>query len=305
MGKVISSAALQALAEALVNIYWYKKGLRNFLEITLPNVAIIGLLNWENNKRDIVAELIQRMSRNQEQFQTELIKLMEEVCNMTDFSHLEMLEDSKIKMSKATIAVSALRNQMKGFIDLKEEKQRQQERREKSDERLVRIQGTFEKKEQLKKGYFDLIAEPDAQRRGYKLETFLRELFELFDLDPKASFKVTGEQIDGAFTFDNIDFLLEARWQKQLINAADLASLQSKLLRRLENTLGLYLSINGFSEDGVNAHSSGRRLILLMDGLDLMAVLEDRITLDQLLLRKRRHAAQTGEVYLRIEKILM
>jgi hypothetical protein len=41
-----------------------------------------------------------------------------------------------------------------------------------------------------------------------------------------------------------------------------------------------------------------------MDGMDLMAVLDRRIALDDLLLRKRRHAAQTGEVYLRVSDVL-
>ena len=77
-----------------------------------------------------------------------------------------------------------------------------------------------------------------------------------------------------------------------------------KLSRKLDNTLGLFLSINGFSEDGVRAHSSGRKMIILMDGSDLMAVLEGRIDLIQLLLRKRRHASQTGNIYLRIHEVL-
>ena len=72
----------------------------------------------------------------------------------------------------------------------------------------------------------------------------------------------------------------------------------------MENTLGLFLSINGFSEDGVRAHSAGRRLMILMDGSDLMAVLEGRIDLLQLLLRKRRTASQTGNIYVRIHEIL-
>lgn len=59
------------------------------------------------------------------------------------------------------------------------------------------------------------------------------------------------------------------------------------------------------ADDGVRAHSSGRRLILLMDGSDLMAVLEGRIDLVQLLLRKRRAAAQTGNIYLRVHEILI
>jgi hypothetical protein len=42
-----------------------------------------------------------------------------------------------------------------------------------------------------------------------------------------------------------------------------------------------------------------------MDGADLMAVLEERIGLPQLLLRKRRHAAQTGNILLKSADILI
>lgn len=86
--------------------------------------------------------------------------------------------------------------------------------------------------------------------------------------------------------------------------AQGLDALAGKLSRKLDNTLGLYLSINGFSEDAVKTHSSDRRLMLLMDGSDLLAVLEGRIDLIQLLLRKRRYASQTGNIHLRIYEIL-
>ena len=132
----------------------------------------------------------------------------------------------------------------------------------------------------------------------------VKGLFDLFDLDPKASFKITGEQIDGAFSFEGTDYLLEAKWQSEPVPAKELDSLAGKLSRKLENTLGLFLSVNGFSEDAIKTHASGRRLIILMDGSDLMAVLEGRIDLVQLLLRKRRHAAETGNIYLRIHEIL-
>lgn len=128
--------------------------------------------------------------------------------------------------------------------------------------------------------------------------------FELCDLDPRASFKIVGEQIDGAFTFEGTDYLFEAKWQQEFVSAADLDVLAGKLSRKLDNTLGLFLSANGFSEDGVKAHSSGRRLMILMDGSDLMAVLEGRIDLVRLLLRKRREGSQTGNIYLRIHEIL-
>lgn len=149
-----------------------------------------------------------------------------------------------------------------------------------------------------------MLSEDNPQKRGFRLETVLKELFQLFDLDPKASFRITGEQIDGAFSFEGTDYLLETKWQQEPVVAKDLDSLVGKLSRKLDNTLGLFLSINGYSEDAVKTHSSGRRLIILMDGSDLMAVLEGRIDLVQLLLRKRRKAAETGNIYLKIHEIL-
>lgn len=96
--------------------------------------------------------------------------------------------------------------------------------------------------------------------------------------------------IDGTFSFEGTDYLFEGKWQQELVGAADLGSLAGKLSRKLDNTLGLCLSINGFSEDGIKAHSSGRRLMILVDGSDLMAILESSNDLIKLLLRKRREA---------------
>ncbi len=47
-----------------------------------------------------------------------------------------------------------------------------------------------------------------------------------------------------------------------------------------------FLSINGFSQDGVTAHLSGEAVVVLIDGADLMAVLEERIDFVSLLLRE-------------------
>jgi hypothetical protein len=193
---------------------------------------------------------------------------------------------------------------MGNLTDVLSEEKEIEKRRQQAHERLLQATSVKERLEELARDYFQLLTTDDAQKRGFQLEKLLRSVFELFDLDPKASFRITGEQIDGAFTFQSTDYLLEAKWQKDLVTASDLDSLAGKLSRKLDNTLGLFLSINGFSEDGVKAHSSGRRLMLLMDGSDLMAVLEGRIDLMQLLLRKRREASQSGNIYLRIHEIL-
>lgn len=80
-------------------------------------------------------------------------------------------------------------------------------------------------------------------------------------------------------------------------------SISTKVTRKLDNTLGVFLSINGFSEDGVKAHSIGRPNIILMDGSNLMAVLEERVEFVTLLIKKKRHAAHTGEIYLPVHEL--
>lgn len=303
--KIIAPAAINALKEALTNIYWYKSDLRSFIMNSISDPAILSRLNWNDYKRNIVATLIDFLSRHQNTYLNDLLRLMTEVIKISDFSHLKRLEDGEQKAHKAEESVKALEALMKGHSDLIEEQKKYEERRKVAFEKILRESGVKEKLEELKEEYYSLISSTEYQKRGYQLEKILKDLFDLFDLDPKASFKVSGEQIDGAFTLENTDYLLEARWQQESVSTKELDAFSGKLGRKLENTLGLFLSINGFSDDSVKAHSTGRRLMILVDGSDLMAVLEGRIDLIQLLLRKRRHASQTGKIYLKIHEIMM
>jgi hypothetical protein len=60
--KQFSSAAIQALKEALTHIYWRKKDLRSFIYHTIKNNAIVSTIDWENNvKNESVHALIDRM----------------------------------------------------------------------------------------------------------------------------------------------------------------------------------------------------------------------------------------------------
>ena len=304
MTKQIAPAAIEALKEALTHVYWYKSNLRSFLTQCLSDPAVLSRLNWSDYKRNIVATLVNHLAAHQDVYQRDLLRLMTAVSEIRDFSHLSKLEDGESKSETAKVVVTALREQLKGHQDLEEEARRAEERRKEAHERVMQINAVQQQLQSVKVEFFELVASDNPQQRGYLLEKVLRGLFELFDLDPKASFRITGEQIDGAFSFEGTDYLLEAKWQKVPVAAADLDGLAGKLSRKLENTLGLFLSVDGYSEDAVKTHSSGRRLVILMDGSDLMAVLEGRIDLVQLLLRKRRHAAETGNIYLRIHEIL-
>ena len=145
----------------------------------------------------------------------------------------------------------------------------------------------------------------NPQQRGFELERLMLDLFELFDLDPKAAFRNIGEQIDGAFTLEGTDYLFEAKWHQNPVAVQDLDAFSAKVQRKLENTLGLFLAMNGFSTDAIEAHSRGTPNTVLMDGADLHAVLEQRIDFVSLLMRKKRHAAQRGRIFLPIHEVLV
>lgn len=303
--KIISPAAINALKNALTDIYWFKKELRSFITNTISDPAILSRLDWNDYKINIVTRLVDFLVKNQETYQNDLLRLISEVTKMNDFSHLKRLEDGLKKSKLAENSVGALKKLAQGHFNVIDEQKEIEERRKAAYEKFLKNQGVKEKIEEIKNKFFGLVGSNNEQKRGYQLEQIIKELFTLFDLDPKASFRIAGEQIDGAFTFENTDYLFEAKWQKEPVGIKELDAFSGKLARKLDNTLGLFLSMSGFSEDAVKTHSTGRRLMILMDGSDLMAVLEERIDLIQLLLRKRRHAAQTGSIYLKIHEIIL
>jgi len=303
MAKRLSPATVVSLKEALCAAYWYKDDLRSFLQQCLSNPAVLTTLNWGNYKRQIVSDLVDYLTRNQEKYLDDLTRLCNEVCGITSFRHLEQLDGGAQKAERAQIAIAQLKRLVEPHQQAQKEQEDLIERQRKAAEKLKANVAVRQKLEEIKTRYMSLVMSQDVQGRGFELEKVMYDIFELFDLDPKASFRNTGEQIDGAFSLYGTDYIFEARWQHELVSAAALDAFGSKVRRKLENTLGVFLSINGFSPEGIIAHCSGGAVIILMDGTDLMAVFEERIDLVSLLLRKKRHAAQTGNIYLRFHEI--
>ncbi len=302
--KKISVNTLLALKDALTHIFWTKKDLRQFIELTLENSLIVSTIDWaENTKLESVSQLIDRMAKRQDIYQTDLLKLIQETGNINDFSHLKLWDDSETKIKKAKAAVEKLRTQSKGYFDTIEELKKVEQARATNQAKIKESITYQQRLDELKTKFFEIAINDNHQNRGHQLEKFLNELFLFFDLDPKSSFKITGEQIDGSFTFDNTDYLLEAKWQKKQIDAQELYGFGGKIQGKLKNTLGLYISLEGFSNESTKTENPSVKAIILMDGADLMQILEGRIKLTDMLYIKRRHAAQTGEIYYRITGI--
>jgi hypothetical protein len=153
----------------------------------------------------------------------------------------------------------------------------------------------------LKQRLIDLSA-LEPQPRGYAFEAWLTDAFNAFGLAAREPFRIRGEQIDGSFQLHGETYLVEAKWHAAQTPAVDLHAFHGKLEQKAAWARGLFISNSGFTADGLVAFGRGKRVIC-MDGLDLFETLNRELPLDQVLARKARRAAETGQPFERVRDL--
>lgn len=149
------------------------------------------------------------------------------------------------------------------------------------------------------------VSQLDPHPRGFAFEKFLQELFAAHGLAPRGSFRLVGEQIDGSFELASETYLVEAKWQNGQIGAGELYAFSGKVGGKATWTRGLFISQSGFTSDGLEAFGRGNRTsIVCMDGLDLFDALNRQIAISDVIARKVRRAAETGNCFLRVRDLM-
>ncbi|WP_208559144.1 restriction endonuclease [Marinilactibacillus kalidii] len=152
---------------------------------------------------------------------------------------------------------------------------------------------------ELKEKYFSQFSNQNVQQRGFELEEIISKLFKINDIPYHNSFRNTKntQQMDGHFRFEGFDYLVEAKWEGGFVDSAKIASLKQKVDTKLNSTRGLFLAINGFREEVINDYSNKEAKILFMNGQELVYILENRISLQEVLTLKITEASKTGNPY--------
>jgi hypothetical protein len=134
--------------------------------------------------------------------------------------------------------------------------------------------------------------------RGYALEKFLYDLFDAYRFNPRPSFRIVGEQIDGSIEFAHEIYLIEAKWQVEPIVQGDLAVLDSRVSGHSQIGRGIFITAGCFSVDGITAHERLRPSAMIgIDGQDLYYLLERALPLAEILRRKLRWLVETGHFH--------
>lgn len=142
------------------------------------------------------------------------------------------------------------------------------------------------------------------QQRGFAFERFLNDLFELFQIAPRPSFRLVGEQIDGSFQLGQDVYLVEAKWRNEPTGQSDLLSFSGKVEGKAQWSRGVFVSYSGFSQDGLEAFARGKSTrIVCMDGFDLHCVLSHELNLGEVIAAKVRRAGETNDAFVSVRDL--
>jgi hypothetical protein len=136
------------------------------------------------------------------------------------------------------------------------------------------------------------------RQRGFAFERILKSCLSHEQMDPRSSYKAEGEQIDGSFFLDGSVFILEAKWHRDELPASSIYQFKGKVDGKLSGTIGVFISMSGYSKDAVDALTLGKSLNVILFGKeDIDAAILGNSSFKNVLKSKLRIAAEEGVVY--------
>jgi 5S rRNA maturation endonuclease (ribonuclease M5) len=139
----------------------------------------------------------------------------------------------------------------------------------------------------------------ERRRRGQSLEQILQDMLAEAELAPRIRFRPRGEEIDGSFFHRGRFLLLEAKWTQDPLPASSIYQFRGKIEGKLVGTIGIFISMSGFSADAIDAIVAGKVInTVLFDGDDIRAVADGQVDFVAALDRKLRAAAESGTPFL-------
>ncbi|QDQ29187.1 PCRF domain-containing protein [Chitinimonas arctica] len=214
------------------------------------------------------------------------------------FPDLRNWEDSAQKISEATKAVAELKSYLKAQDEeIRSEREREQAKAKAQEERQT-IQRTLTDKAKLQQRLESLHLKVGTQQGGYEFQDWFFDLLEFCEIQNRRPYVSAGRQIDGSLTHDGTTYLIELKFTGSQSSATDIDSIRAKVDDKADNTMGIILSISGFSSVAI-AQASGRKTtLLLFDAMHLYLFLSGTLSFGEIISRIRRHVSQTGEAYL-------
>ncbi|MBX3599235.1 MAG: restriction endonuclease [Rubrivivax sp.] len=288
---------VELVQDALLKSYWRRKTFRNALRRNGVAEKFLATWNEDESKRDLLNRLMPALEAA-ERGPAVIKQLAVHLADQVSFPDLTGWPDEAEKLQAARAAVAAL----KAYIDkersaaevqraraaIREEAERQRQAKIKSQQDLAKLQARV----------IELHPLAGTQDGGYQFEEWFFDLAIFFDIDCRRPYKVDGRQIDGSLTIDGTTYLVELKFTNSPTDAADIDTFMAKVTTKADNTMGLFVTMSGYTQVAIAEASRPRTPLLLIDSTHIFSVLQGLWELPELIGRLRQHASQTSEAYL-------
>ena len=297
MADSLPAHYLELVADAALKSFWRRRALHDFLRRN--GISEVFLSTWatEESKRDLLYRLFPRLEKSPKGPGI-IHQMARNLIEQESFPDLEGWEDSAAKKTAAREAVTALKSYVKKRNDSIQDSQRQAEARKRSADlraEQARKRGDLEA---LSLRLTELAGQIGDQKAGYAFQDWVFDLISYFEITARRPYVTDGRQIDGSVTIDGTTYLLELKFTSEQADAPDVDVFFKKVYEKADNTMGLMISMSGYSSVAIAEASKGRTPLLLMDYNHIYTMLHGGVGLEELVGRLRRHSSQTGKAYL-------
>lgn len=297
MAEKLPSHFVELVQDALLKSYWRRKAFRNVLRRN--GVAEAFLDGWaeDESKRQLLDRLIPALERA-ERGHIVIKQLAVHLADQAAFPDLMGWADEKEKVASAKAAVAALKIYIErersnaeveaARVAIREEAARQRAEKVASQQDLTKLQVQLT----------ELHSQAGTQAGGYAFEKWFYDFVKFFDVDHRPPYKADERQIDGSVTIDGTTYLVELKFTANQTGTGDIDSFMAKVNSKADNTMGLFVSMAGYSSVAISQASKPKTPLLLLDASHVFLSLQGLWDFPELVSRVRQHASQTSEAYL-------
>jgi Restriction endonuclease len=287
--------------DACLKSFWRKSALRKFLRECKISENYLATWSEDETKRDFLDRLFDKLPRT-DNGRKALLIIAKFLLEQQSFPDLQNWEDSNEKIKAAHDAVTKLRiyhQQQDEHIVSEKQSLKAKEEFKKRQEKINLSQLSLQK---LNDRLNELGKAIGTQKAGYDFQDWFFDLLDFCEVTNRRPYTYKGRQIDGSLTVADTTYLVELKFTTEQSAAPDIDTFFKKVTTKADNTMGVMVSISGFSKTAIEEASGDRTPLLLMDHNHLYYILGGVMGVADVINRIRRHASQTGEAYLAVDK---
>lgn len=297
MHEQLPSHFIDLVQDALLKSFWRKNALLNFLR--RHKIAEIFLATWQETetKRVFVGRLFPKLESDSKGA-TVIKQMAVSLSDQGKFPDLEGWEDAQAKIQLAKESIGALRHYLDTQKQKADDAKMKEETRKAAHQRMQETIKKGQSLETLSEKLKELSKRIGTAGAGYEFQDWFFDVVDFFEMTHRRPYTSGGRQIDGSVTVEGTTYLTELKFTREQAAAPDVDTFLAKVNDKADNTMGIIVSMSGYSSTAIEQASGRKTPIILLDHSHVYLVLSGTWTLGELVSRVRRHASQTARAFL-------